>query len=430
MKKRLLSFALTLVLICSCVAISAVSVSAETETEIKGAIDYTADNPLEGISVNEASCVLHKEDGFLEIGRNVRDGTNFKAKPKGQPVTSSQMVSYILIPVQINGTLVEGSSIYAKFKTTNTTSSNYEAFGVQMADGTRYMSTNSYGGYAAITNDTYVNISLTGRKVYKVQETTSEDDSITLSTDNFKSDATESEKVTHFIMAMAGGNATNDITVGVDESSYIKHSTLNPNKFGGAVRYIENIYYEVEKSEQTTSPTITMLDGAAMRIDGKTDGIRFDAKVNTAELKAFINSVAKITGYGMLVAPEGDEQYLSVDFAKETTETDKDLGNKKSVVAKYDIDNDEKPGTSGENTIIIGSLVQIDEKNVTKNYVARAYIEYTTDGVTKEYIYSNISAARSLAEVAYNLQNAGDGYYSSLCQNHKAVVDKWAAYMK
>ncbi|MGN0115714.1 MAG: hypothetical protein ACI396_10340 [Acutalibacteraceae bacterium] len=45
---------------------------------------------------------------------------------------------------------------------------------------------------------------------------------------------------------------------------------------------------------------------------------------------------------------------------------------------------------------------------------------------------STLSDARSIAEVAHNIVSADstDGYYSSLCQKHKDVVDKWAAYLK
>ena len=399
MKKRILSLILAFALICSCIAIGTIGFTASAETVTKGVIDYTAENPLDGITAVKAEFALDTD--AIKCNRTVGFTNEFSNKANAA-VSSAQLQSYVVIPLAFEGELAADSSVYASFMTTTSNSSNYEAFGVVMADDTMYLSTNGY--YKTYLD--YSNINLTGRTVYKVQETADTSASITLTTANFSSSAKDSERVVAFVMAMAA---------------------YQPAK-NGSYRYIENIYYTVEQSE-SSEPVITMDSGAAMRLDNKTDGIRFSATVPTADLVALKNSGANITDFGMLVAPA--DSNLTTDtmtVANSVESTAENIASNPTVVAaKYGRVTptaDEKTGL----TVIIGSLVKISTENANKGYVARAYIEYEKADGNKAYIYSAISESRSIAEVAHNIATAGDGYYDSLCQNHKDVVDNWAKY--
>ena len=170
-------------------------------------------------------------------------------------------------------------------------------------------------------------------------------------------------------------------------------------------------------------PKIEMLPGAALRIDGKTEGIRFDATVNTAELKDYTNNVSAIAEMGMLVAKE---EYATLDNmilanAKESNEPN---ANVETNVVKAIYAEDVTLGTYDEtHNSIIGSLVEIKEENTAKNYVARAFIKFENGEVT----YSpTLSDARSVAYVANEFMNDKSSDYAKLCDEHKALISGWA----
>ena len=194
--------------------------------------------------------------------------------------------------------------------------------------------------------------------------------------------------------------------------------------------YIGDVYGIIESSsggEDTPTtpdiPKIEMLPGAALRIDGKTEGIRFDATVNTAELKDYTNSVSAIAEMGMLVAKE---EYATLDNmilanAKESNEPNANI---ETNVVKAIYAEDVTLGTYNEtHNSIIGSLVEIKEENTTKNYVARAFIKFGNGEVT----YSpTLSDARSVAYVANEFMNDKSSDYAKLCDEHKSLISGWA----
>ncbi|MGN0114044.1 MAG: hypothetical protein ACI396_01820, partial [Acutalibacteraceae bacterium] len=131
-----------------------------------------------------------------------------------------------------------------------------------------------------------------------------------------------------------------------------------------------------------SKPTITMDTGAAMRIDGITEGIRFSAVANKSELDAFKNTGVTITDCGMIIAKQGAngaaEQNMIVEFAQEST-AESVASNPNSVVAKYG--NITPVSVEDANAYsLVGSLVEIKDANAKQMYVARAYIEYTVSG--------------------------------------------------
>ena len=214
--------------------------------------------------------------------------------------------------------------------------------------------------------------------------------------------------------------ALNSITIPETTVLTIKITTT-----GSGSLYLNSLKLD-KTADVVQMPSITMLDGAAMRIDQKTDGIRFSATVPTAQLQAFRDSGANIVDFGMIIAQADSNlttDSMIVDNALEMdTESVSLPEDKNAVLASYgraDAESDQ----SGTVTQIIGSLVEIKPGNANKQYVARAYIKYE-DKSGEHYIYSNISEPRSIATVAAAVK-ADTEYYSSLCAKHKEAVDKW-----
>lgn len=201
--------------------------------------------------------------------------------------------------------------------------------------------------------------------------------------------------------------------------------TIKITTTGSGSLYLNSLKLD-KTADVVQTPSITMLDGAAMRIDQKTDGIRFSATVPTAQLQALRDSGANIVDFGMIIAQADSNlttDSMIVDNAFEMdTESVSLPEEKNAVLASYgraDAESDQ----SGTVTQIIGSLVEIKPGNANKQYVARAYIKYEYESV-EHYIYSNISEPRSIATVAAAVK-ADTEYYSSLCAKHKEAVDKW-----
>ena len=201
--------------------------------------------------------------------------------------------------------------------------------------------------------------------------------------------------------------------------------TIKITTTGSGSLYLNSLKLD-KTADVVQTPSITMLDGAAMRIDQKTDGIRFSATVPTAQLQALRDSGANIVDFGMIIAQADSNlttDSMIVDNALEMdTESVSLPEDKNAVLASYgraDAESDQ----SGTVTQIIGSLVEIKPGNANKQYVARAYIKYEDDS-GEHYIYSNISEPRSIATVAAAVK-ADTEYYSSLCAEHKEAVDKW-----
>lgn len=392
--KRFLAISLSLAMVFALFGAMTVSVSAETET--KGIIDYDSENPLAGITASGASFSL--SGNSIKIARTKdRVGGNEFNSTAGKAVLRTQMQSYIVIPLSFSGKLAENSSVSVKFKTPNSSGSVYEAFGVKMVDGTMYMKTT--GTYSTSERNNYQTISISGNTFFNVDNTA---ESITLTTANFLSTAEDSERVASVIMAMAQYKTSGDYPL----------------------RYIENVYYQVEES---SDPTITMQSGAAMRIDGDTNGIRFTATVDKTAFDELVGD-ATVNEIGTLIAKAGtDIGKVVVENAVAVTDSTTALEEGKIPVAKYAAGTTMQDVAGTDKYVIVGSLVEIKDANANQQYVARAYIKYT-DSTGSHVLYASaLSEARSISQVAKAIVDANDSYYTSLCKDHKDVVDYWAA---
>lgn len=177
---------------------------------------------------------------------------------------------------------------------------------------------------------------------------------------------------------------------------------------------------------KATTAAIEMASGAAMRIDGDTDGIRFTATVDKTAFDETVKN-ATVTEIGTLIAKSGTAlDDVVVENAVDTSAGAQALDEGKIPVAKYAAGTTMQDVEGTDSYIIVGSLVEIKDANANQKYVARAYIKYILDGKSYIIYASALSDARSISEVANNIKTANDGYYDSLCTAHKSVVDKWA----
>ena len=234
-----------------------------------------------------------------------------------------------------------------------------------------------------------------------------------------------------------GTKKTIDLTTSANAN--IKNKELNVLAFGrknsggdttsSSANQLDILSITVEYNEESSTSPITMLDGAAMRIDGATEGIRFEASVDKTAFDA-ATSGGTVTEIGTLIAKDGtDISNVIVDNATEVKNDSTELSGNQIPVAKYPSDAGLQEVVGTDKYIIVGSLVEIKDTNANQKYVARAYVKYTDAEGNPQVMYADaLSTARSLAGVAYAIQTeAGENtYYKQLCEEHKAVVDGWA----
>lgn len=225
-----------------------------------------------------------------------------------------------------------------------------------------------------------------------------------------------------------GGGASKNNVIDADFLASMQgiYVGINDAYKDGSVYYFDDFQFIYHKGDapsgKVTEPTITMDAGASMRIDNKTHGIRFSATVDKTKLDAYTASGATVTEVGTLIAKkETSEDKIKIENAVASTEGNI-AENPEVVVAKYA--NADMQAVEGANVYtIVGSLVELKPKNAEQGYVAKAYIKFKVGTETK-VVYSNLSDARSIKDVATAVK-ADTTYYSSLCANHKAAVDKW-----
>ncbi|MBQ4155393.1 MAG: hypothetical protein IJD90_01155 [Clostridia bacterium] len=159
-------------------------------------------------------------------------------------------------------------------------------------------------------------------------------------------------------------------------------------------------YVAPEEDGETTD--VVKTDTAASIRLGEVNGIRFYTTIDTAALAELVGD--KEYEVGTLIAPKD----ISGDYL--TIEDDH-----KKVV--YDMSNGLWEGNQ-----IVGSIIDIRDHNIARDFVARAYV--LVDGV---YYYSDTQSVRSLAYVADAYINDATSNYAELDADTKALVDAWAS---
>ncbi|MGN0174487.1 MAG: hypothetical protein ACI39F_08595, partial [Acutalibacteraceae bacterium] len=144
-------------------------------------------------------------------------------------------------------------------------------------------------------------------------------------------------------------------------------ATANGSAIEGAVAngMIDNTVVANMETVYIYTPSIaTMNLGASIRL-GDVNGIRFYTKVDTTkidELKAVDGNKVEL---GTLIAPADNIEDTELSFALETG---------KYVDVKF---NSATYYTEGDFTGIVGSLVNIQDKNITRDFVGRGYVKVT-----------------------------------------------------
>lgn len=170
---------------------------------------------------------------------------------------------------------------------------------------------------------------------------------------------------------------------------------------------------------------ISMACGASIRLNAQ-KGMRFYTKItDTAveQIDQLIKDGATLK-IGTLIIPE---DLLNGELTLNTEKASDVVYVEGSEAFGYFIED-------GQN-YIVGSIVGISEKNVTRNYVGRGYIQVTQNGSTTVYYadhYENSIAnnSRSIAEIAYRYAHDEDKSAAALAlyNDNQSLVDSWAVH--
>ncbi len=148
---------------------------------------------------------------------------------------------------------------------------------------------------------------------------------------------------------------------------------------------------------------ISMKAGASIRLNEKT-GIRFHTVVDAEQIAA-LKAEGKTVTMGTIIAP--------ADYV--TDELTHELGEGKFADVKY-----ESETYYEDNNTIVGSIVNIREKNIGREFIGRGYV--CVDGV---YYYAEMNNnSRSLKYIANALKS--DANNVELYESFKTLVDAWA----
>lgn len=167
--------------------------------------------------------------------------------------------------------------------------------------------------------------------------------------------------------------------------------------------YIDDVKITYEGSAPVESPVSTD-DRTSIRLNNPT-GIRFFTTIDTDAVAA-LNTNNEEVEYGTLIGP--------ADRIGEELDMD-DITAGNAVVVKYT-----SSAWYSDNTFV-GSIVNVKAKNIARSFVGRGYVK-----IGDTYYYSEGSATRSLAQVAYNYKNDANSGYSLLENSLKSQVDAWA----
>ena len=174
----------------------------------------------------------------------------------------------------------------------------------------------------------------------------------------------------------------------------------NPSANGYGIVYLDDI--TIHEYEETDS--VATEDRASIRLN-EVNGMRFYSFVDKTALEALADG-ADYTA-GTLIAPKD-----ILDF--DLTHTDSNI----DVV--YDIKNNEL----WENNQFVGSIVNVKNNNLNREFVARGYVK-----IGDKYYYSKTTSVRELAAIAAACK-ADTATFEGLTAEQQALVNSWAAVNK
>ena len=191
------------------------------------------------------------------------------------------------------------------------------------------------------------------------------------------------------------------MTITTTTSGSLYLNALQLEKIGDYVAPVVDSY---ENIAGTTSVT------AQLRI-GNVNGIRFITNVD-ADLVAQAEAEGYTVTMGTLIAPASWNTQLTLDTVDATT------GKSVLVIPTEGYFNNQEG-------VIAGSIVNIKETNITKDFVARGYVTLTKDEVSTTYYASQPNEGRSLKTVAAACVE-DSSFFKLLNDAQKAQVTTWA----
>ncbi len=182
--------------------------------------------------------------------------------------------------------------------------------------------------------------------------------------------------------------------------------------------YADDAFLEIYDAAPETDANLTTGTGAAIRVIGAS-GLRFYGSADKTYYDGFKNSHPEAT-LGMLIVPYDylkDCDYFSVECLK--------AAGHKYLEIQANVWNNQ-PATDGYYGFNC-AITDIHTLNLDRPFAARTYLKYE-DGGNDRYIYGDFNSTdnvRSVWEVAKAAQT-DNGYYGSLSQSEKAVIDYYA----
>ena len=165
---------------------------------------------------------------------------------------------------------------------------------------------------------------------------------------------------------------------------------------------------------------IVMERGASMRLNNAS-GLRFYTNIDTNKLDAVRSAAANddnmTVELGTLIGPQdliGDELLLD------------DVDTRSAVKVNY---TSSKYFTENGFKGIVGSLINILDKNASRDFVGRGFVKITLNGVEKVYYadYAGDSVSNNTRSIGYiaTCIKADENFYPTLDDSQKMIVEKY-----
>ncbi|MBQ4155367.1 MAG: family 16 glycosylhydrolase [Clostridia bacterium] len=172
--------------------------------------------------------------------------------------------------------------------------------------------------------------------------------------------------------------------------------------------YSGNLYLNaIELTKIADINAISTLEEASIRLNDKT-GIRFYTSVDSEIINTYKNDGYTVE-MGTLIAPD------------DLVEDELTFDTEKFIDVKYESD---KLYQDSDFSGIVGSIVNIKEHNIGRNFVGRGYLKLTKDSKTT-IIYSDSISTCSAKFIASKIQEF-DNWEENYTQEHINLINKWA----
>lgn len=161
---------------------------------------------------------------------------------------------------------------------------------------------------------------------------------------------------------------------------------------------------------------VSVTEGAGIKMTTPS-GLRFRAMITSDNMKA-------VEEQGLLMNP--DEAVIKAGMLITTNDLYGGNDSELSLTSTYNKFNIVNSGWFGSVGTYCGAVVNIGGENYTRSFIARAYVTVTYVDGTSVTIYSGMTGARSIKEVAEMVKNTEEEY-NSLKTEQRQLIDIFAA---